>query len=59
MANGDAVHRTPADIRLRTQIALLRHAMANTKNPQLLVKYAAQLAPLLRRLEMTKREPRG
>lgn len=55
MGNREAVHKTPADIRLRTQVALLRHAMANTKNAQLLVKYAAQLAPLLRRLEMTKR----
>lgn len=51
----DAPHKTSASIRLRTQIALLRHAMANTKNAQLLHRYAAELAPLLRRLEMAER----
>lgn len=59
MKDDKAVTKVDTYHRLRTQIALLRHAMANTKNPQLLVKYAAQLAPLLRRLEMTRKPSDG
>ena len=49
---GDKPSKLPGAIRLRAAIAMTKHAMANTKNPALLFKYAGQLAALQRRLAM-------
>jgi hypothetical protein len=55
MADRDARHKLPAAIRLRAAIAMVRHAIANTKNPHLLFRYTGELAALQRRLAMVER----
>lgn len=55
VADRDSRHKLPAAIRLRAAIAMTKHAIANTKNPNLLFRYSGELAALQRRLAMVER----